>query len=502
MGAGTTAAIVGSTLLGAGSSYLSARGQRRAAERQARAASQPQRFEQTSTSGFSLDPAIRSSLDDLLARFSSAAYSGSPEFPEFHGFNFTPTQLPDFNVPFFNYDPLETPSIPGASGTSKGILRDILGLTETSPFLDPVAENFEDILSGDANEYFDDVEAFLASGPLAGIAAGAGLSGANPFEDQVVDALRRDSEESLERILAGIESDASGIRRSGGRFAEELKTEARQRAAEDFEDLAARERSANFENEAARQIQAGGINAEMLNSMLGIRSGDIRSAVAAAPALENARFTGLGLAGDLSSRNDQLAQAARMFEAGFGQREHQFDASAEQAAIADAVNRFMFENQFKADENRALAGYAAQLAGMKNQFGQSKALFDLEAPYFGLNQLGNFLLPLAELTGQRTSTTSGFNQQNVAPGYTPSPWGSAFSGGLGGYLLGKGFNAGGGSNFSSSSLISRARSRSSRPCSNRVLSRSSLVLCRATSCCRSRASICSLMLSLNCPKPC
>lgn len=387
------AAVGGKALAGAilGSSVLGFLGSREAGKRAQAAAAGVQQGP---------PPWLIPYLRDIIGRAGTARDTPLPAFPTFEPFT------PDLSG--LDYTPFPTPNIPGASGTSRGILRRIIELIDAgSPALEAGQQAVDELLSGESNQFYPYGEALLTSGPLVDAAAGRFREAGSPFTQNVIDLAREDYQAILEDEIARIESDLSGLGRGGetntrGQLISEAREDILGREAREVAGL----RLANYEAERGREQDAGSILSSLATALAGLRSGDIRTAGSIAPSLEAARFTGPGLAGSLSTNLDQLDQGAAMFEADFGARQHALDQQAD-ALIAELEARYGFAN------NQTLNDFALR------EFG-----YNVEAPFLRENQYADLLFPIAGMFSNQTA-----NRQ-----YTPNRLFGALQGGLGGLL--------------------------------------------------------------------
>lgn len=409
---------IGSTLLGA----FTANKQRKAIEAQTKALSQP-----TTTTTTPYGP-TQSLIDQILGSAGDNRNTPLPLFPEFEGTDFS-SYLSQFAAPGVNFN---VPNIPGTSKDTRGILQQILALTQEDPFVGQSEGVLERIFAGPTDEAVR-AQGNLLTGPLAGIAQGNDL--VDPFENAVASGLRREADRALEQDLARISSAESSVGQTPSPEGGTLGRQARRDNREALFDSLARGRSANFQSASNRQVAAGQSVAGGLGNLAGLRSNEILSALGIIPSLESARFLGPTAAGGLSTNIDQLNQSAAAAEGQLGLGKAGLEL---QAALGGDANQLRLLG-LQSDENRFRAG-----------FDLDRFNFDLQAPFLRDEQLMRLILPLASQFG--TTTTQG---PQVPPGYSPNAFEGGLTGLLGGLGIagGLGLFGGGGSEGSLASLF-------------------------------------------------
>lgn len=418
-------ALIGSAIIGGIAGIAGQRQQRRAAE----AAAQPRPYnEQFQNWQMPYGPLLPL-LEDLAPLGLFAAGTPLPSFPEFQSFNFHGLPAPDIH--FADYDPIDLPTVYGASGQSQGIIRDILELARNPSGTFEVGMDAIRALESGEFAAFQQAQAMLGAGPLADLASGV-LQ--NPYEEQVVDALRADAMEALDERLGLARGAASAVSASGSSGLSELEAQLiRESIGGDLANAIAQLRAGNFEQERGRQT-AGVLGlAELAQGLAGLRQGGLQAAASAAPALERSRYFGFDIAGPLSLQADQLNQAAAQANAAFALQ--QALAEAQYDAIAGNQQLQLYGIQSSENALRNQLGFAE--AGRLNDFNLAEFGFDVGAPFLRLNQLSNFLLPLAGMTSgtYQSGNRSGMAPGGVAPPY-PSAFGAGLTGGLGGLFTG------------------------------------------------------------------
>lgn len=407
MAVATGTALLVAAGIGAGAGLLSSRDARKAAEQQGG----PHPFESTLTP---YGPA-QDLLNDLLGGLGGAFNTALPEFPDFVGF-------PGFEqIDFMGFAPeltgvLDTPDIPGASGITLRALEDIARLNKTDPFLDPAEDALTDLLEGPSDSFLL-AQGNLLGGPLSEIAGGDFRGGG--FGDAVANAVFEDAEEILDTQIGQIGGAAASAGRGGPEATGALINDAAGDLRQDALGALAGVRAAAFESQQGRSLAASSQIADSLAGLAGLRSSEVTTGLGLAPALEQARFFGEGLQGNLGLGVDALNQNADIFEASFDQNE----AARADANLLSLLGLDLGQNQFA-------AGLGAQEAQALNAFNLGEFGFDVESPFLRQSQLLSLLLPIASTFG----TQSGFSSGAIPA--TPSSLSSGLAGGLGGLQLG------------------------------------------------------------------